>query len=51
MEGHIMAFLFSGRSRGKRPVRPTPRTTPLAVERLEDRTVPSGFQQLNLVGY
>jgi uncharacterized protein (TIGR03118 family) len=26
-------------------------TTRLAVERLEDRTVPSGFQQLNLVGY
>ncbi len=46
-----MAFLFSRRGRGQRPVGPRPRTTPLAVERLEDRSVPSGFQQHNLVGY
>jgi uncharacterized protein (TIGR03118 family) len=43
-----MTFLFSRRGRGQRPVGPR---TCLAVERLEDRTVPSGFQQLNLVGY
>src|SRR4051794_36961693 len=51
MESHPMTSLFSRRSPGKRSAGPRRPTTPLALERLEDRTVPSGYQQLNLVGY
>jgi uncharacterized protein (TIGR03118 family) len=36
----------SGRSPARRP-----RSTRLELERLEDRALPSGYQQLNLVGY
>jgi uncharacterized protein (TIGR03118 family) len=46
-----MAFFFSSRSRGKRAVGPRRGAIRLALERLEDRFVPSGYQQLNLVGY
>jgi hypothetical protein len=46
-----MALSFARR----RPMKPSPGsrkpTTRLAVERLEDRWVPSGYQQTNLVGY
>jgi uncharacterized protein (TIGR03118 family) len=51
MESLIMAFLFSSCGRGKRALGPRRRTTHLTVERLEDRCVPSGYQQINLVGY
>src|SRR5262245_9932517 len=46
-----MVVLLSPRSRGKRPVGLRPRRTPLTVERLEDRSLLSGYQQINLVGY
>jgi len=42
---------FSHRRSGKRPAGRRRPPTRLALERLEDRTVPSGYQQLNLVGY
>jgi uncharacterized protein (TIGR03118 family) len=46
-----MAFLFSRTSRGKRPARSRRTRIRLEVERLEDRLVPSGYQQINLVGF
>src|SRR5713226_6661394 len=46
-----MAFLFSRKSGGKRPAGPRRRRIRLEVERLEDRLVPSGYQQINLVGF
>jgi uncharacterized protein (TIGR03118 family) len=46
-----MKSLFPRWNLDKRSVGRKRPTTRLALECLEDRTVPSGFQQLNLVGY
>jgi hypothetical protein len=50
-EIHTMAVLFSRTTWGRRPVGLRCNTTRLELERLEDRSLPSGYQQLNLVGY
>src|SRR5262249_46389997 len=48
---YTMAFLSSFGSRGKRPAGQRHRTSRLNLERLEDRSLLSGYQQLNLVGF
>jgi uncharacterized protein (TIGR03118 family) len=50
MEIRTMAFFLS-RRRSQRPPGRLPRSTRLELEWLEDRTVPSGYQQINLVGF
>jgi uncharacterized protein (TIGR03118 family) len=45
-----MALLFSRRSYGNRPAARR-QSTRLELERLEDRALLSGYQQINLVGY
>jgi uncharacterized protein (TIGR03118 family) len=46
-----MAVSFSRRRWGRRPAVRRPKGTRLELERLEDRALLSGYQQINLVGY
>jgi uncharacterized protein (TIGR03118 family) len=51
MENCTMAFPFSRTSQGQRQAGPRRRTIRLELERLEDRSLLSGYQQINLVGF
>jgi uncharacterized protein (TIGR03118 family) len=46
-----MTFLFSRTGRNRRPAAARPKTARLELEPLEERSLLSGYQQLNLVGY
>src|SRR5438067_12834340 len=46
-----MTFLLSHRTRSRRAARRRRQTTRLELERLEERSLLSGYQQINLVGY